>query len=113
MSDGRIKNRNSTSGSAPVPAEILGLPAHLQKYWKYVENFDISDNGKVELIHTVVGVVGAFVDRAFGEHPVQICLAERETNRSRAAIGTLDSPVEDGTSQTGGRDRTSRNGRSE
>lgn len=43
----------------------------IEKYRKYVDRFDLSEERKVELIHTVWAIMESFVDRAFGLDPVQ------------------------------------------
>ena len=47
------------------------MPPDLEKYRKHVERFDLSEEQKVELIHTVWTIMESFVDRAFGIDPVQ------------------------------------------
>lgn len=43
----------------------------IQKYRKFVDHLDLSEEEKIELIHTVWGIMEAFVDQAFGLHPSQ------------------------------------------
>lgn len=46
----------------------------LEKYWPYLDGYDLSDSEKRELIHTLWSMMESFVDSAFGTHPVQQCL---------------------------------------
>ena len=48
----------------------------VQKYLKLVEDLDLTEAQKVDLIKTVWAVVESFVDQAFGVHPVQLCRAD-------------------------------------
>ena len=43
----------------------------IDKYRRHVEGFDLSDDQKAELIHTVWAIMESFVDRAFGIDSVQ------------------------------------------
>ncbi|MFQ5443813.1 MAG: hypothetical protein ACE5EK_04265 [Nitrospinales bacterium] len=43
----------------------------LNKYRKYVDDFDLTEEEKTELIQTVFSIMESFVDQAFGLHPVQ------------------------------------------
>lgn len=45
----------------------------IQKYRKHVDNFDLSDQEKDELIRVVQSIMQNFIDRAFGDDPVQLC----------------------------------------
>lgn len=45
----------------------------LEKYRPYVDRYDLTEEQKVELIHTVWTIMESFVDSAFGTHPVQLC----------------------------------------
>ncbi|WP_346894784.1 hypothetical protein [uncultured Roseibium sp.] len=50
---------------------------------RYVEGFDLPEDKKIDLIHTVWRIAESFVDRAFGDDPVQHCLelkAEKRAN---------------------------------
>ena len=51
----------------------------LEKYRRYVAHFDLTQSEKDELIHFIYRSMGGFVDRAFGDDPVQQCLAARKT----------------------------------
>lgn len=43
----------------------------IQKYRRYVDHFDLTEEQKVELIRTVWRIMESFVHRAFGVDPVQ------------------------------------------
>ena len=63
------------------------MPHDIQKYRKHVEAFDLTDHQKDELIRVVQSIMQNFVDRAFGDDPVQMC---QTLNGSKRA---LDAPV--------------------
>lgn len=44
----------------------------IEKYRDYVDRFDLTENQKVELIHTLWRVMESFVDRAFETDPAQL-----------------------------------------
>ena len=54
----------------------------IEKYRKYVDKFDLTEDQKVELIHTVWRIMESFVDRAFGIDSVQQILEAREAGDS-------------------------------
>lgn len=43
----------------------------IEKYRRFVERFDLAEEAKAELIHTVWRIMESFVDRAFERDPVQ------------------------------------------
>lgn len=49
----------------------IAMQPDIEKYWKYVKDFDLTHEQKVELIHTVCRIMEAVVDQAFGVHPAQ------------------------------------------
>ena len=49
------------------------MPLDIDKYWKYVDDFDLTKQQKIELLKTVWSIMESFADRAFGLHPVQQC----------------------------------------
>jgi hypothetical protein len=54
----------------------------LDKYWPYLDGYDLNDSEKRELIHTLWSMMESFVDSAFGTHPVQQCLKAKARNDS-------------------------------
>lgn len=46
----------------------------IEKYRAYVDGFDLPEERKIELIHTVWQMMQSFADRAFGDDPVQTCV---------------------------------------
>ena len=67
------------------------MSVDIQKYWKYVERFDLPEAKKRELIHTVWGIMESFVDRAFGLHPVQLSRKALPPSDTKALPGGVDS----------------------
>ncbi len=57
----------------------------IEKYRKYVEGFDLTEEQKTELIKSVWTIMESFVDRAFGLHPAQQCreYSQRDTLHAR------------------------------
>ncbi len=49
----------------------------IDKYRKYVDHFDLSEDKKIELIHTVWQMMGNSVDRAFRLDSVQLACGSR------------------------------------
>jgi hypothetical protein len=47
------------------------LKPDIDKYLPYVDHLDLTQEEKIELIHTVWHISEVFVDRAFGLHPSQ------------------------------------------
>lgn len=61
----------------------------IEKYRKYVDQFDLPEDHKIALIHIVWRIMESFVDRAFGDDPVQHCLelkAEKDEQNSAVVI---------------------------
>ena len=48
------------------------MPPDIEKYRKHVDRFDLSEDQKVELIHTVWRFMESFADRAFGLDSVHL-----------------------------------------
>ena len=67
------------------------MPPDLQTYRSYVDGFDLTEEQKAELIHTVWSIMESFVDRAFGLHPVQQCRAAASGVDSNAGRESVDS----------------------
>ena len=59
-------------GQKDVIALLTMLP-DLEKYRPYVDGFDMMEDQKTELIHTLWGIMESFADQAFGLHPVRLC----------------------------------------
>jgi hypothetical protein len=43
----------------------------IEKYMHHFDEYDMTYDEKVEYIHSIWGIMGAFVDLAFGMHPLQ------------------------------------------
>jgi hypothetical protein len=56
-----------------------------EKYWRYLDRYDLSDEEKRELIRTVWTMMESFVDCAFGTHPVQLAIKAKAPEISNAA----------------------------
>lgn len=63
------------------------MPHDIQKYRRHVEGFDLTDQEKDNLIRVVQSIMQNFVDRAFGDDPVQMCQTLNDAKRA------LDTPV--------------------
>lgn len=50
-----------------------------EKYRKYVDNFDLTEEEKLQLMEQVWAIMESFVDRAFGESPEQAIMKSRST----------------------------------
>lgn len=61
----------------------------LDKYRRHVEHFDLSDAQKTDLLLAVWRIMQSFVDRAFGDDPVQQVTQSRE-RAMRAARPVID-----------------------
>ena len=61
------------------------MPPDIEKYRRYVDHFDISEEKKIDLIHTVWRMMQSFVDRAFGIDSTQYATQEKALeNRNKA-----------------------------
>lgn len=63
----------------------------IEEYRKYLDEFDLSEEEKAEFIRTTWSIMENFVDRAFGDDSVQLCMkqkAEEERRKSMTATGT-------------------------
>lgn len=47
-------------------------PCDLQKYYEYVEDFDLSEEERIELLKTIWMIMAAFVDLGFGVDSIQL-----------------------------------------
>lgn len=74
---------------------VLRIPVtmkpDIEKYRKYVDHFDISEEHKIELINIIWNMMENFVDRAFGADSVQICLGENTEKNVRESMVVIDS----------------------
>ena len=50
----------------------------VEEYLPYLDDLDLSQEKKIEIIKTVYGLMQSQVDAAFGTHPVQLALKEQE-----------------------------------
>lgn len=56
-----------------------------ERYLNHLEEFDLPETRKIELIGIVYGVMESFIDTAFGVHPVQTALEVGAHGISKAA----------------------------
>lgn len=102
MNEKKRKDRQSVDGVADIengknkgfegrnpPSGYAG--PDLGKYRRHVEHFDLTDAQKADLLLAVWRIMQSFVDRAFGDDPVQQARAVRE----RALRGGPARPVID------------------
>lgn len=74
-------------------------------YLVHVEDFDMSEDRKIELIEVVAAIMQSCVDRAFGRAPEQILLGiDRENSGARVEAGlasrtSITSPFNDAGSE--------------
>ena len=73
------------------------MPIDLNKYRPYVDDFDLTEEEKLELMHTVWSMMESFVDQAFGLHPVQQCNGQDKEKDCQVPMRVLES---DGTPST-------------
>lgn len=57
-----------------------------EKYRRYVDHFDLTEEGKRELVHTVYVFMENSVDRALGTDPTQLVMAQQGADTSKRAI---------------------------
>ncbi len=62
----------------------------IEKYRQYVDQFDLPEQEKVELINIVWRVMESFVDRAFNDDPVQHVQAIPRAKDALASDDVLD-----------------------
>jgi hypothetical protein len=65
-------------------------PPDIEKYRSYVDRFDLTEQQKAELVHTVWQVVEGFAYRAFGLDPVQQALGAGHEEGAAPASSMLD-----------------------
>lgn len=52
------------------------MPFDANKYLKYLDDSNLTDEQKLEYVQNVRGILTNFVDAAFGTHPMQLCLKD-------------------------------------
>jgi hypothetical protein len=72
----------------------------VEKYRHHVQSIDLPQDRKDELIHIVFAVMQSFVDRAFGVHPVQLCLPAAEQKPPEKSAGRAIVDVNSNTDKT-------------
>ena len=64
-----------------------------QKYMKHLEGFDLTEAQKVEYIHNLAKVLQSWMDKAFGQHPVQQSIraqSEEDAMRLEGSVSSND-----------------------
>lgn len=61
-----------------------------KRYWHHVEHFDLSDAEKTELINMVHLAMQSGVDRAFGDDPARLALAENGADVAPPPYDVID-----------------------
>lgn len=65
----------ASDGDADTSGAVFASPEpDLARYRRHVEHFDLPEAKKDELLRTIWRHMKSFVDRAFGDDPVQHCL---------------------------------------
>ena len=68
------------SSAPPVSTVASDVVFDAEKYRHHVAHFDMPDDRKAELLFAVWQIMQSFVDRAFGDDPVQLALAARHVD---------------------------------
>ncbi|GAA4170809.1 hypothetical protein GCM10023069_29430 [Shinella granuli] len=68
------------SSAPPVPPVASDVVFDAEKYRHHVAHFDMPDDRKAELLFAVWQIMQSFVDRAFGDDPVQQVLRARHVD---------------------------------
>lgn len=92
-------NSIPTHSSAPLPPVASDDVFDAEKYRHQVAHFDMPDDRKAELLLAVWQIMQSFVDRAFGDDPVQQVLAARHVD-GLAVTDESAGPSVVGSSQT-------------
>lgn len=61
----------------------------LEKYRKHVAHFDLPEEKKTELLRIVWKIMQSFVDRAFGDDPVQLARGRGDKSEQKDAPDSL------------------------
>lgn len=65
----------------------------VDKYRPYVDHFDLSEEQKDELLEAIWSLMESFVDRSFGEDPVQQVLGETPDSTGLPRDDEVDSTL--------------------
>ena len=84
--------RHTSYGPAIWDFCELIMPLDISKYRKYVDDFDLKEEQKVELLKTVWSIMESFVDKAFGKHPVQLCQKHHPEKDLQSPVKAVKSP---------------------
>lgn len=62
----------------------------IEKYRKFVDHYDLSEEEKIEFIRTVWRIMESFADAAFGIHPVQLAKGSASDMSSDTTIDDVE-----------------------
>lgn len=94
-----MNENNTASGCLPAlgnagPVAIsFSSEQVLDRYRSHVDHFDLSEKAKAELLMALWHMMGSFVDRAFGDDPVQ--LSQKDGGNFASIRESQDSAVLD------------------
>lgn len=63
----------------------------LEEYWPDLDGYDLSDDEKRQLIHTLWNMMESVVDSALGTHPVQQAVKAKAAKDSKLPCGEVES----------------------
>lgn len=66
----------------------------IEKYRKFVDHYDLSEDEKIEFIRTVWKIMESFADAAFGIHPVQLAMSDGSDKSSDSLVGAVESMLQ-------------------
>lgn len=70
-----------TKAEETVPIKATGsLPLDVKKYQHHMEEFDLTEEQRIELLQTIWSIMAAFVDIGFGVDAVQYIFRDNSRN---------------------------------
>lgn len=72
------------AGSTLDDGEVPVLSLDIKKYQSHVEDFDLTEEQKIELLQTLWTIMETFVDIGFGVDAVQLLFHYNETNSKKS-----------------------------
>ncbi|MER2536510.1 MAG: hypothetical protein ABTQ31_15260 [Rhizobiaceae bacterium] len=89
-----MRRRNGKIVEDAAPANLTGGARvdidNLEKYLVHIAHLDMALSMKIELIRVVGGMMQSFVDRAFGDDPVQQAMLDGDDENKTDAPGVSD-----------------------
>ncbi|SMC78003.1 hypothetical protein SAMN05880593_106246 [Rhizobium sp. RU36D] len=88
---GDIFAHSSAALSAAKNVRPLAVPlsVDLEKYRRHVDHLDMPEDRKTELLLSLYTIMRSFVDRAFGDDPVQQARSHVDETRAKDETGIL------------------------